>query len=112
MSTCCVHDGLVYAAEYDGWLHCLDARTGSLYWDHNMEADTWSSPYYVDGKIHLGNEVGDLLIFEHGKKKNLINTVSMANGGMVRATPVVVGGVLYAMTENPCRLYAVTPGGK
>ena len=28
MSTCAVHDGLVYAAELAGYLHCLDAKTG------------------------------------------------------------------------------------
>jgi outer membrane protein assembly factor BamB len=28
VSTCAVHDGLVYAADLDGFLHCLDAKTG------------------------------------------------------------------------------------
>ena len=110
MSTCSIHDGLLFTAEYDGWVHCLDARTGKQHWEFDMQADTWSSPYTVDGKIHLGNEAGDLLIFEHGKKKKLISTVSM--DCLLRATPVAVNGVLYVSTENPCKLYAITPGGK
>ena len=75
-----------------------------------MDADNWSSPYLVDGKIHIGSEIGDMLIFEHSKKKKLIDTVSM--NCKLRATPVAVNGVLYVSTENPCKLYAITPGGK
>ena len=70
-----------------------------------MEADTWSSPYWVDGKIYLGNENGEMLIFEHGKKKKLLNKIQMAN--MIRATPVAANGVLFVVTEGPCELYAI-----
>jgi outer membrane protein assembly factor BamB len=112
MSTCSVHDGLLFACEYDGWVHCIDARTGEQYWEHDMEADCWSSPYYVDGKIYQGNENGQILVFEHNKKKKLINTIEMGSGTLVRATPVVVNGTMYVATENPCKLYAITPGGK
>jgi outer membrane protein assembly factor BamB len=105
ISACAVHDGLVYAAEYDGWLHCLDARTGEKHWDHDMEADTWCSPYWVDGKVHLGNENGEMFVFEHGKKKKLLNTIDM-NGGLIRDPVVASNGVLFLITENPCKLYA------
>ena len=100
MSTCCVHDGLVYAAEFDGRFHCLDARTGEQYWEHDMDADTWSSPYCVDGKVYLGNEDGQILIFQPGKEKKLLNTVEM-NASCVRATPVALNGTLYVMTGKP-----------
>ena len=30
----------------------------------------------------------------------------------VRAVPVACNGVLYVMTENPCKLWAMSPGGK
>jgi outer membrane protein assembly factor BamB len=32
MSTCAVHEGLCYAADYDGYIYCLDAKTGEEYW--------------------------------------------------------------------------------
>ncbi len=112
MSTCSVHDGLLFTSEYDGWVHCLDARTGEKYWDHDMEADTWCSCYTLDGKVYIGNENGQMLIFKHDKKKQLLNTVEMGSGTLCRATPIAVNGVLYVATENPCKLYAVTPGGK
>jgi outer membrane protein assembly factor BamB len=106
LSTCSVHDGLCYAAEYDGVVHCLDAKTGKKYWEHEMRADTWSSPYWVDGKIYQGNENGRVFIFQHGKTKKLLGQVQMQ--GKVRATPVVANGVMYVITENPCKLWAIS----
>ncbi len=106
MSTCAVHDGLCYAADYDGYIYCLDANSGEKYWEDKLGADTWSSPYWVDGKIYIGTENGTLRIYEHGKTKKLINKVDL-HADAVRATPVAVNGVLYAMTENPCKLWAI-----
>jgi outer membrane protein assembly factor BamB len=103
MSTAAIRDGLVYIAELAGYLHCLDARTGQLYWQHNMNAATWSSPYWVDNKIYMGNDDGKVLIFEHGKEKKLLAEVEME--GKVRATPVAANGTLFVMTEN--KLYAI-----
>ena len=103
MSTASIKDGLCFIAEQEGILHCLDAKTGKEYWQHDMEAATWSSPYTVDGKVYMGNDKKRVLIFEHSKTKKLIDTIEM--GTMVRATPVVANGVLYIMTEN--KLYAI-----
>jgi outer membrane protein assembly factor BamB len=108
LSTCSVHDGLCYACDFDGWFFCLDAKTGKKYWHHELGADTWSSPYWVDGHVYMGNERGDVHIFKHGKTKKLVRKISMGSTGTkVRVTPVAVNGVLYVATENPCRLYAI-----
>jgi len=103
MSTVAVHDGLLYTSEYDGWVHCIDARTGKKYWDHDMGADTWSSTYWVDGKILIGNEAGKLHVFSHGKEKKLQGIMDLK--AKIRATPVASGGRVFMITENPCRLY-------
>jgi outer membrane protein assembly factor BamB len=103
MSTAAIKDGLVYIAELAGYLHCLDAQTGQKYWEHNMNTATWSSPYWVDGKVYMGNDDGKVLIFEHGKEKKLVAEIEME--GKIRATPVAVDGVLYLMTEN--KLFAI-----
>ncbi|HEY7155115.1 MAG TPA: PQQ-binding-like beta-propeller repeat protein [Gemmataceae bacterium] len=107
MSTCAVHDGLCYAADYDGYIYCLDANTGKKYWEDKLGADTWSSPYWVDGKIYIGTENGSIRIYKHGKTKELVNTVK-TGADAIRATPVAVSGVLYVMTENPTKLWAVS----
>jgi outer membrane protein assembly factor BamB len=103
MSTCAIHDGLVYAAELGGYLHCLDARTGAVYWVHDLSGKTWSSPYWADGKIYLGTDSEKVFVFAHGKQKKLLAENDMAS--RVRATPVAANGVLYVMTEN--KLFAI-----
>jgi outer membrane protein assembly factor BamB len=103
ISTAAIHDGLVYIAELEGYLHCFDAKTGQKYWDHNLKADIWGSPYWADGKVYIGTDDGEIYVFKHGKEKELMNTIDMK--AKVRSTPVAVDGVLYVMTES--HLYAI-----
>jgi outer membrane protein assembly factor BamB len=105
LSTCAVHDGLCFAADFDGFVFCFDAKTGKKHWEYEMGADTWSSPYVVDGKVYLGNESGVVHIFEASSKLKVLKKVPMK--GKVRATPVALNGVFYVMTENPCKLWAI-----
>ena len=72
MSTCAIHDGLVYAADLNGVLHCLDANNGQKLWEHDTNEPIWSSPYYADGKVYLGNDGDQVLVFAHGKQKKLL----------------------------------------
>jgi outer membrane protein assembly factor BamB len=103
ISTCAIQDDLVYISELEGYLYCLDAKTGKKYWEHNLKADIWGSPYLVDGKVYIGTDGSELSIFKHGREKELINTIDMHS--KVRGTPVAVNGVLYVMTET--HLYAI-----
>jgi outer membrane protein assembly factor BamB len=103
MSTCAVHDGLCYAAELAGYLHCLDAKTGKVYWSHRTGASVWCSPFWADGKIYLGTDDGIVWVFAHGKDKKVLAQNDMVTA--VRATPVAANGMLYVMTEN--KLYAI-----
>jgi outer membrane protein assembly factor BamB len=105
MSTCCVHDGLVYVAELDGYLHCLDAKTGRRYWVHDLGASTWASPGYVDGKVYMSTDNGDLLIFAAGEEDKLLNTIDCKQG--LKVAPVAANGVLYV--NNGAMLYAIAP---
>jgi len=65
--------------------------------------------------VYLGLEVGDVVIFEHGKDKYTNGPdgqpkaepkkIEMGAGQVIRSTPVAVGGVLYVMTES--HLFAI-----
>jgi outer membrane protein assembly factor BamB len=103
MSTVAVHDGLVYAAELAGYVHCLDFQTGKPNWVFDMKAAVWGSTCWVDNKVYIATEEGDIWIFPHGKAKPQGKRVEM--GQAVRSTPVVVNGVLYVMSES--NLYAI-----
>lgn len=103
ISTVSVLDDLVYIAEYAGIIHCLDANTGKLYWTHDSFSRIWGSTLAVAGKVLLGNEDGDLLILDHGKKEPEVKTVNL--GAPVYSSPVVANGTLYVATQT--HLYAI-----
>ena len=103
MSTCAVHDGLCYAAELAGYLHCVDAKTGQKYWSYDLKGAVWGSPYWVDGKVYIATEDGDVYVFKHGKGKPEPKKVEMEQP--IRSTTVAANGVLYVMTES--NLYAI-----
>jgi outer membrane protein assembly factor BamB len=103
LSTCAIQDGLLYISELDGYLHCLDAKTGQKFWDHDLKAEVWGSPSWVDGKVYMGSNDGDLHIFAHGKEKKYLGKAEMDDP--VKSTAVAVNGVLYVMTDK--YLYAI-----
>jgi outer membrane protein assembly factor BamB len=98
-----VADGLVYAADFAGALHSLDADTGRCYWAHDVGGPIWGSPLAADGKVYLGTGRNALWVFKAGKQKEVINSIRIRDG--VFSTPVAANGVLYVMTNK--HLYAV-----
>jgi outer membrane protein assembly factor BamB len=107
MSTMAVHEGLVYAAEYDGFLNCLDAATGKKYWDYDLSGTVWASPLYVDGKVYLGLTSGQVFVFAAGKEKKEPVKISMDSGDEISVPLTASHGVLYINAGS--RLYAIAP---
>jgi outer membrane protein assembly factor BamB len=103
ISTCAIHGGLVYIPDYEGYLHCLDVKTGMKYWEHDFKSAIWGSPYWVDKKIYIGNEDGDVVVFTPGKVKAAREPNEM--GESVLSTPVAANGVLYILTKS--KLFAI-----
>jgi outer membrane protein assembly factor BamB len=103
ISTAAVADGLVYISDFSGFLHCLDAATGQLYWTHDVFAAVWGSPFVVDGRVYLGDEDGDVVVLAHGKEKKLLAEMNM--GSAVYATVVPAHGVLFLNDRS--HLYAL-----
>jgi len=79
-------------------LHCFDAETGKLYWTHDMKAHIWGSTLVADGKVYVGDEDGDLAVFEASKEKKLLSEINL--GAPVYSTPVVANGVLYISSNT------------
>ncbi len=104
ISTAAVADGLVYIADFSGFLHCLDAATGEPYWVHDTFAAVWSSPFLVDGKVYLGDEDGDVVVLAHGRNENVLAEMNM--GSAVYSTMVPAHGVLFMNNRN--QLFALS----
>ena len=103
ISTVAVSDKLVFAADFSGILHCLDADTGKAHWTHDTESKVWASPLVGDGKVYLGNESGGFTILAAAKEKKVISTVTF--DGPVYSSAIAANGVMYIATDK--YLYAV-----
>jgi len=136
MSTACIVDDILYISELQGTIHCLDAKTGKKFWQYDTKAAIWGSPYFVDGKILMTNEGGDLYVFKHTKTPKVIDELDNPDAkdakdfnakmkakrkaveaeyliskvefdAPIRSTPVVANGILYVMSERS--LFAFLP---
>jgi outer membrane protein assembly factor BamB len=106
ISTGAAKDGLLYYADFSGFLHCLDAKTGKEYWSHDMLAAIWGSPMIIDDKVYIGDEDGDVVVLRHGKTMEVLGESNM--GSSVYSTPVPANGALFIMNRN--QLYALQDG--
>jgi len=103
ISTAAIADGLVYVADFSGYLHCLDAKTGQEYWTHDVLAAVWASPFVLDGRVYLGDEDGDVVVLQAGKELKVLHEMNM--GSAVYGTVVPANGTLFL--NNRTQLFAL-----
>jgi outer membrane protein assembly factor BamB len=107
ISTPAIVDGIVYQPDFSGFLHALDAKTGQLFWKHDLFAAIWGSPLVTaDGRLYLGDEDGDVVIMQTGRTMKVLGEINM--GSSVYSTPVPANGVLYITSRN--QLFALSEG--
>jgi outer membrane protein assembly factor BamB len=102
LSTVSIVDGLVYAAEHAGKVHCLDAKTGSLVWVHDTRDEIWSSTFVVDGKVFIGTRKG-LTILRAGRERGHVADLKL--GTPVWSVPTAANGTLFVASQK--NLWAV-----
>ena len=100
--------GLLFIADFSGFVFCLDAETGKKYWEHDMQAHIWGSTFVVDGKVYIGDEDGDVVVLADAKEKKVLNEINM--GAPVYSTPIVANGTMYIGTQT--HLFAIAEGAK
>jgi outer membrane protein assembly factor BamB len=97
MATVTVADGLVYAADIAGKLHCLDADTGQCYWVHDAAAETWGGALLADGKLYFGTK-RQFYILAAGKELEILSEVGL--GSPAYSTPIAANGVVYVTSQR------------
>jgi outer membrane protein assembly factor BamB len=108
VSTPSIYNGMIFVAEYDGDIHCLDVDTGKVNWVHATDSRIWGSTLVADGKVYLPNEDGQLVVLAATKEKKELATVEFFTP--IYSSPVVAKDVLYIATQT--HLYALKKGGK
>jgi outer membrane protein assembly factor BamB len=103
MATPAIGGGLAFVADTGRKIHCLDAESGKPVWTHDVGDEIWASPLLADEKVYFATRQGEILVFRAGRKKELINTISLDQA--ISSSPVAANGVLYIATMN--RLLAV-----
>lgn len=102
--TVAIKDDILYIADFSGLFHCLNAKTGESYFTYDMFAAAWGSPLIVDGHVYIGDEDGDIAIFDFGpENKEPIDELNMRNS--VYSTPIVANNTLYIC--NKTHLFAI-----
>jgi len=131
IGTVVIKNDILFVADFSGICHCLNAQTGKVNWTYDMLAASWGSGLIVGDKIYIGNEDGDISVFnlsadpkkamkeikhQDGEVKlypinareidpDRWDVVNMGNA--VYSTPIVANGVLFI--SNNDHIFAIAP---
>lgn len=124
-----IKDDVLYIGDFSGLFHCLNAKTGRVYWTYDLLAACWGSALLVDGKVYIGDEDGEIAVFRHSANPQIaMDAFQQADGSVewhpinsapgstfggdvvamptsVYMTPIVANNILYIATKN--MLYAI-----
>ena len=107
ISSIAISDGLLYAADLAGHVHCLDEKTGKPQWVHDTKAETWSTPLLADGKVFIGTKK-KVVTLAAGREMKLLSEIPL--GSSAYATPIAANGTLFVCSQS--YLWAVEKGAK
>ncbi|MHC4994672.1 MAG: outer membrane protein assembly factor BamB family protein [Planctomycetota bacterium] len=108
ISTPAVHDGIVYVADFSGFVYAVDAKTGEKLWEHDSFSHIWGSCLVVDGKVVIGNEDGDVTFLKAGREYEELSVINVNDP--IYSSPIAANGAVYIATTS--QLYAISQDGK
>ncbi|MBN2506245.1 MAG: PQQ-binding-like beta-propeller repeat protein [Verrucomicrobia bacterium] len=90
--------GLLFVADFSGYVRCLEADTGRVHWTHDMKAHVWGSTLVADGRAYVGDEDGDFVVLAATRDLKVLSEVNL--DAPVYSTPVAANGVLYVGSQT------------
>jgi outer membrane protein assembly factor BamB len=101
-----VHDGLVYLCRENGFVICLDAKTGKQYYNQRIHSARYrASPVCGDGKIYLTARDGTITVVKAGPRFESLAVNRLPD--QLAASPVIANGRIYLRGFST--LYAIGP---
>ena len=111
ISTPVIKDDLIFIPDFSGLFHCIDAKTGKVHWTHDMLAAAWGSPMIANDKVYVGDEDGDIVVFDVTKERHdPVAEINMLNS--VYSTPIIANGVLYIANKDHVFAIEAPAGGE
>lgn len=101
-------NGLLFIADFSGFVFCLDVETGKKYWEYDTKAHIWGSTFVADGKVYIGDEDGDVTVLASSKERKVLSEVNM--GAPVYSTAIVANGTMYIGSQT--HLFAIGKDAK
>ncbi|HWG44744.1 MAG TPA: PQQ-binding-like beta-propeller repeat protein [Gemmataceae bacterium] len=104
------YGGLIYTVKDNGFLACLDGKTGELVKRDRVPGggNYYSSPVAGDGKIYLLDDRGRLTVVQAGRDWRVLATSDFEEDGY--ATPALVDGRIYLRTAGHLYCFGMTEG--
>jgi len=94
-----VYGGKVYAADKDGFIACVDAKTGKEQYKERVKGGFSASPVAGDGKAYFLNETGICTVVDvKADTFEVLATNELGEGSL--GTPAIANGRIFIRTEK------------
>jgi outer membrane protein assembly factor BamB len=97
---------LIFVVSSEGFLSCVEAKTGELVWKERIGGKFSASPIHVAGRIYFFDESSVTTVIEPGRTFKVLATNKL-DGEELMASPAVVGNSLIIRTAT--HLYRIDP---
>ena len=90
---------LLFVVDRNGYISCLEAKTGKIFWQERMKGSFSASPIYTNGLIYFFNEDTVCTIIKPARKLEIVATNKVADEQLM-ATPAIDNDSIYIRTAN------------
>ena len=103
VTTPAVCQGLVFVSDCEGFVYCVDAKTGQVHWKHDAGGEIWGSALIADGRVYVGTRRRGFWVFDASTEKKVRTSIRLDSN--MNATITAANKTLYVTTMR--KLYAV-----
>jgi outer membrane protein assembly factor BamB len=75
-----ISGGLVYAADLNGRIHCIDKDTGEACWVLKTKGAFRANTVVADGKVYAGNSKGEFYVLKDGRELEILHQTRFPQG--------------------------------
>ena len=96
---------LLFVMDRNGYLSCLEAKSGEELWQQRLKGKFSASPIYAKDRLYFFNEDAVCTVIKPAKKFEILATNSLGDDKQLLASPAVDGKALIIRTAE--HLYRV-----